>query len=85
MVRALLIRGMLAGFVAGLLVFGFGRVFGEPPVDLLLVLVTGPVQPDQPRLDLEPPQQRQIGGGDGAQQPGVSEIGHAFEYGRQLS
>lgn len=32
-VRALLVRGMLAGLVAGLLVFGFGRVFGEPQVD----------------------------------------------------
>src|SRR5262245_2836795 len=33
MVRSLLIRGMLAGFVAGLLVFGFASVFGEPLVD----------------------------------------------------
>jgi predicted cobalt transporter CbtA len=33
MVRALLIRGMLVGLLAGLLVFGFGKVFGEPPVD----------------------------------------------------
>jgi predicted cobalt transporter CbtA len=33
MVRALLIRGMLVGIVAGLLTFGFGKVFGEPPVD----------------------------------------------------
>ena len=33
MVRSLLIRGMLVGFVAGLLVFGFGRVFGEPSVN----------------------------------------------------
>lgn len=32
-VRALLIRGMLVGVLAGLLVFGFGRVFGEPQVD----------------------------------------------------
>ncbi len=33
MVRTLLIRGMLVGLVAGLLVFGFARVFGEPQVD----------------------------------------------------
>ena len=33
MVRALLIRGMLVGALAGLLAFGFGSVFGEPPVD----------------------------------------------------
>jgi hypothetical protein len=33
MVRALLIRGMLVGLIAGLLVFGFGKVFGEPQVD----------------------------------------------------
>lgn len=34
MVRALLIRGMLAGALAGLLAFGFAWVFGEPQVDL---------------------------------------------------
>jgi predicted cobalt transporter CbtA len=33
MVRALLIRGMLVGLLAGLLSFGFGKVFGEPQVD----------------------------------------------------
>lgn len=33
MVRTLLIRGMLCGVLAGLLVFGFARVFGEPQVD----------------------------------------------------
>jgi predicted cobalt transporter CbtA len=33
MVRTLLIRGMLVGFVAGLLVFGVGRLVGEPQVD----------------------------------------------------
>jgi hypothetical protein len=32
-VRRLLVCGMLAGVVAGLLAFGFARVFGEPPVD----------------------------------------------------
>src|SRR3954447_13639605 len=33
MVRALLIRGMLVGVVAGLLAFGFARLFGEAQVD----------------------------------------------------
>ena len=33
MVRDLLIRGMLAGLVAGLLAFGFAKMFGEPQVD----------------------------------------------------
>jgi predicted cobalt transporter CbtA len=36
MVRTLLIRGMLVGLVAGLLVFGFGRWAGEPPVDMAI-------------------------------------------------
>lgn len=33
MVRALLVRGMIAGALAGLLAFGFARVFGEPPIE----------------------------------------------------
>jgi predicted cobalt transporter CbtA len=33
MVGSLLLRGMLAGVVAGLLAFGFAKVFGEPQVD----------------------------------------------------
>lgn len=33
MVGGLLLRGMLAGIIAGLLAFGFARVFGEPQVD----------------------------------------------------
>jgi hypothetical protein len=33
MVRDLLIRGMIAGVVAGLLAFGVAKVFGEPQVD----------------------------------------------------
>lgn len=36
MVRALLIRGMLAGALAGLLACGFAWVFGEPQVDLAI-------------------------------------------------
>ena len=33
MVVQLLLRGMLVGVLAGLLAFGFARVFGEPQVD----------------------------------------------------
>ncbi|MEO8666985.1 MAG: CbtA family protein [Bauldia sp.] len=33
MVGSLLVRGMLVGVLAGLLAFGFARVFGEPQVD----------------------------------------------------
>lgn len=36
MVRALLIRGMLAGALAGLFAFGFAWVFGEPQVNLAI-------------------------------------------------
>ena len=32
-VRGLLIRGMLAGLVAGVLMFAFAKVFGEPQID----------------------------------------------------
>ena len=40
MVRTLLIRGMLVGLVAGLLVFGFGKLFGEPQVDRAITFET---------------------------------------------
>jgi hypothetical protein len=33
MIRSLLLRGLLAGVVAGLLAFGFASIFGEPQVD----------------------------------------------------
>ena len=33
MVRSLLIRGMLAGLLAGVLAFGVSRILGEPQVD----------------------------------------------------
>jgi putative cobalt transporter subunit CbtA len=33
MVRALLVRGMLAGFLAGILAVGFAEIFGEPQID----------------------------------------------------
>jgi hypothetical protein len=40
MVGTLLIRGMLVGFVAGLLVFGFGKLVGEPQVDRAIAFET---------------------------------------------
>jgi hypothetical protein len=40
MVRTLLIRGMLVGLVAGLLVFSFGKLFGEPQVDRAVTFET---------------------------------------------
>src|SRR6516162_8457849 len=33
MVGTLLVRGMLVGIVAGLLAFGFAKIFGEPQID----------------------------------------------------
>lgn len=38
MVGSLLLRGMLVGVLAGLLAFGFARVFGEPQVDRAIAL-----------------------------------------------
>jgi predicted cobalt transporter CbtA len=40
MVRMLLIRGMLVGIVAGLLSFGFLKVYGEPQVDRAIAFET---------------------------------------------
>src|SRR4029077_3235585 len=40
MVRTLLIRGMLAGVLAGLLAFGFAKIFGEPQVDHAIAFET---------------------------------------------
>lgn len=40
MVSALLLRGMVAGLLAGLIVFGFGKVFGEPQVDRAIAFET---------------------------------------------
>lgn len=38
--RALLIRGMMVGLIAGLLVFSVGKVFGEPQVDRAIAFET---------------------------------------------
>jgi hypothetical protein len=40
MVRTLLVRGMLVGIVAGLLSFGFLKVYGEPQLDRALAFET---------------------------------------------
>jgi predicted cobalt transporter CbtA len=40
MVRALLVRGMLVGALAGLLAFGFARLVGEPQVDRAIAFET---------------------------------------------
>jgi hypothetical protein len=40
MVRILLVRGMLVGILAGLLVFGFAKLFGEPQVDRAIAFET---------------------------------------------
>ena len=36
MVRSLLLRGMLVGVLAGLVVYCFGKIFGEPSIDLAI-------------------------------------------------
>ena len=56
MVGSLLLRGMLVGVVAGLLAFGFARVFGEPQVDRAIAFeeqlsqATGKAQEHEPEL-----------------------------------
>jgi hypothetical protein len=40
MVRSLLIRGMLVGILAGLVAFGFAKIFGEPQVDRAIAFET---------------------------------------------
>ncbi|HZP21207.1 MAG TPA: CbtA family protein [Bauldia sp.] len=38
MVGALLVRGMIVGLIAGILAFGFARIFGEPGLDSAIAL-----------------------------------------------
>src|SRR3954470_13793544 len=40
MIRDLLLRGMLVGIVAGLLSFGFLKIYGEPQVDRAIAFET---------------------------------------------
>ena len=48
MVRDLLIRGMIAGFVAGILCFGVGKMFGEPQVDSAIAFEEAHAKADEP-------------------------------------
>jgi predicted cobalt transporter CbtA len=48
MVRDLLIRGMIAGFVAGVLCFGIAKVFGEPEVDQAIAFEEAHAQAEAP-------------------------------------
>ena len=45
MVRDLLIRGMIAGLIAGLFCFGVAKVFGEPQVDRAIAFEEQHAQP----------------------------------------
>ena len=53
MVGNLLLRGMLVGVLAGLLAFGFARIFGEPQVDRAIAFEE---QVSQPKGELPEPQ-----------------------------
>jgi predicted cobalt transporter CbtA len=55
MVRDLLIRGMIAGLVAGLLCFGVGKIFGEPQVDRAIAFEEQHAAAEQPAHDAMAP------------------------------
>jgi len=63
MVRSLLVRGMLAGLLAGLLMFGFGRVLGEPSVERAIAF----------EATIEAARHGEHGHGHEAAEPGVEE------------
>ena len=44
MTRAFLVRGMLVGILAGLLTFGFLKVYGEPQVDRAIAFESAAAQ-----------------------------------------
>jgi len=54
MTGRLLVRGMLAGLIAGILVFGFAKVFGEPQVDRAIAFEDSMAkmhgEPEEPEL-----------------------------------
>ncbi len=54
MTGSLLLRGMIAGLVAGLLAFGFARTFGEPSVDRAIAfeeqMAAAEHAPEEPEL-----------------------------------
>jgi hypothetical protein len=63
MIRNLLIRGMIAGLVAGLLGFGFAKTFGEPSVDRAIAFESQQEQA-QERAEAASGHAHQHGGGD---------------------
>ena len=50
----LLLRGMIAGIIAGLLAFGFARAFGEPQVDLAIAFEEKMAALENPNAPAEP-------------------------------
>lgn len=50
----LLMRGLIAGVIAGLLAFGFARVFGEPQVDLAIAFEERMAAAENPDAPAEP-------------------------------
>jgi predicted cobalt transporter CbtA len=52
MVGILLTRGMLVGFVAGLLCFGFLRLVGEPQVDRAIAFETAMGEKEKPKAEV---------------------------------
>src|ERR1700722_19702248 len=55
MARTLLLRGMLVGLMAGLVVFAFARLFGEPQVDRAIAFETS-----MDRAKGEPPEPEMV-------------------------
>ncbi len=52
MVRDLLIRGMIAGCVAGLICFGVAKIFGEPEVDRAIAFEQQHAAPKRPPMPM---------------------------------
>jgi hypothetical protein len=81
MVRALLIRGMLVGVVAGILGFLFARQLGEPPVNTAIAFesyIEYAVHNEQPKIELvSRPLQSSAGLGTGTVVYGVA-LGGVF-------
>jgi hypothetical protein len=88
MVGTLLLRGMLVGVLAGLLAFGFARIFGEPQVDRAIAFEE---QMSQAKGELPEPVSRETQAGLGlftgviaysAAVGGLFSLVFAFVYGR---
>jgi len=69
MVRDLLIRGMIAGLVAGLLCFGMGKIFGEPQVDRAIAF-------EEQHAATEPPEHTHDGAMAGAEEAAAAHEHH---------